>query len=476
MKRINTKGFTLLELIVAITIMALIGGTITSLLVFGYNVYGRANRDYQAQSDLKLALEEINSLVRYSKAMFAVPDADFRDKEWNYIALNDDNTAIVKYTWDSNQNDHIMTSMIGPYEGVTFDIVFYKENSMDKDNTIKVYFEMNHSDGTTQRFNIQTGYEALNSLQVVDYGTESHPARALAYRTDDFHYENNKLKVNITLVLDTSGSMSTLLGSSSRIAVLKERTKSLINAFSLNTNDDVEINIALIPFSNNANNVKVFRNVKTEKSDLEEDIDSLTANGGTNIGDGLRRAYFHLLDKSTSQINNANPNEEYIIKNYNILLTDGVATYHTLRRTCTSSFFGICFRYSYQFYLDGGSVNSNIVLGGTGNEPSPGTVIDYTLEPLSDDNLEYIRQVGLKYKSDLPLIGYIAEDKRITSYIIGFAGVDTAQISFIAEKTDTIPERVFDATDENSLELSFTNIQLSITNDTWHYLGPKLVE
>ena len=158
-----------------------------------------------------------------------------------------------------------------------------------KDNTIQIYFEMFHQDGTIKRFNIQTGYEALNSLQVVDYGTEINPARALAYRSDDFHFENFLLKVNITLILDVSGSMNSTLGGGSswytdqrdtRASIMKDKTRGLIESFAQNTNDDVEINIALVPFSSGANYVKVFRNVKTEKASLLSDVDSLCGTNG----------------------------------------------------------------------------------------------------------------------------------------------------------------------------------------------------
>ena len=94
------KGFTLIELIVVITIMGLIGGTVTSLLLFGYNVYGDVSEDFDAQVALRSSLQELSKTMRFAKAMFAVPGTEYLDDEWNYIGLNEDKTMIIDYKWD----------------------------------------------------------------------------------------------------------------------------------------------------------------------------------------------------------------------------------------------------------------------------------------------------------------------------------------------------------------------------------------
>jgi len=502
MRKNLKKGFTLLELIVVMTIIALIGGSVTSLLVFGYDVFGKANQDFQVQADMRLALENTNRMIRYANAMFAVPGTEYLDAEWNYIGLNEDNTMIINYEWDSVNETHIQTPMVGPYEGVTFNIGFYKEDNMEKDNSIQVYFEMYSNDGTVRRFNIQTGYEALNSLQVVDYGTELFPATALAYRSDDFHFENYLLKVNITLILDVSGSMNWKLNGDStstlslrRNYILKEKTRGLIESFALNTNDDIEINIALVPFSTSGNNVKVFRNVKTEKAALLSDVDSLcngnyyNCSGGTNTGDGMRRAYYSLLSKSQYEIDNMSTTRDTKIKNYNIFLTDGDTTYRSIFQFQTGSYNeSVCVRwnkrgnsclewgtqevptYETQFFTDNGNITESTstiytgpYLGGNGSSTST-------------TNNNYVAAIGAMLGGVLPVNNYTGDELYVTNYIIGFtSSVSDSAINFIATSTDTPTERIYRASSGDDLALSFTEIQLSITNDTWHFLGPSLV-
>ena len=503
----NKKGFTLIELIVVIAIMGLIGGSVTGLLIFGLDIFGLANRDFQMQTDVRMALEDTSKLVRFAKAMFAVPDVDYKDDEWNYIGLNEDSTMIVNYVWDpslGSDGGHQAIPMVGPYEGVTFNIGFYKEDNMQKDNTIQVYFEMFHQDGTVKRFNIQTGYEALNSLQVVDYGTELNPARALAYRSDDFHYENYLLKVNITLILDISGSMDDSLtgeknveSENRRITILKEKTAQLIESFAMNTNDDVEINIALVPFNSAANDVTSFWNVKSEaeKEDLLDAVASLCRGNdqicsntisGTNTGDGMRRAYYRLLQKSQAQVNDSTITRDYKIKNYNIFLSDGITTFRTLNYIQTGtesvyecSWWGYCRWVDYPVFSREhftGDGNINLKTPPTNGPAGAYFESDGSGMNTSPTEWDYVETIGAMLGGVLPVTGH-DEELTVTSYVIGFTEGISQEVVYDIAGTMSVPdERVYFANDGDSLSLSFSDIQLSITNDTWHYLGPKLVE
>lgn len=460
MKTLNKKGFTLLEIIVVIAILGTVMSMIFGLLFYGFDVFQLTSKDYQVQSDVRIAMEKTNSLVRYSRALFAVPDIDYLDPEWSYIGLNSDRTELINYKWDSATKTHIQEIMAGPYDGITFRIGFDKTNNLSKDNTLRMYFESFSSEGTIKRYEIKSGYEALNSLQVINYGTLTNPATALAYREEEYVYENYKLVVNIAMVLDVSGSMAWGIvdpnhdvskNNPSRISILEDQSKALVAQFAANSNSDVSINLALVPFSTYAKTPSIFYNVKdsTQKNSLITKIENLNANGSTNTGDGLRRAYYELLKKQTSDLKDATV--DTLVKNYTIILVDGDSN--------TSSMYGVSsgwWNWNEYFFEDDGTIDNcsfSYYYCSTGYVSS---------ESLAND---YVSLMG----------GKLIDPNFVSNYVISFAkSALPTQIAFIATATNTPEQRVFYASDADQLGLSFTEIQMSITNDLWQFLGPKL--
>jgi uncharacterized protein YegL len=106
---------------------------------------------------------------------------------------------------------------------------------------------------------------------------------------------------------------------SRRISYLKNSLTSLVNQFSVSKYSS---NISLVPFSDAANNPRPMIDVTTAsgKSTVRSLITSLNAEGGTNTGDGIRRAYY--------QINNSR-DADIVSREYIIILVDGVTTAHT---------------------------------------------------------------------------------------------------------------------------------------------------
>lgn len=462
--KLDKKGFTLLELIVVIGIIGLVITTILSILIFGYDVYGKTTNEFTLQSQVKLSMEQISTMVRDSRAVFAVPDTGYYDAEWNYIAVSDDGRTIESHVWNPTLNSHVVSVLVGPFEDITFNIGFDKENSMSKDNTLRMYYEAYTNEGTIKRFDIKSGYEALNALQVVDYGTVDNPATVLAYRSDDFAYENFNLVVNIALVLDVSGSMGASLSNSTRIQILREKSNELIQQFSQNTNDDVSIYMSLVPFSFHANETTEFYNVKQASSRnlLINRVNGLRASGNTNTGDGLRRAYHQLVNKQAQDLNDAT--EDTIIKNYTIILVDGQSNTHSERAQLRRS----CFLFWCSNSWNNGSFlteDGDVVSDGISGSNNSWYNIYYNSSSTTNAN-NYVNTTG----------AMISDDEMFTNYLIAFSNdVEASEIQLIANATNTPEERQFWAADDNQLGLSFTDIQLSITNDLWHFLGPNLV-
>lgn len=482
MKKLNRKGFTLIELLGVITIIGMVLSMIYGLLLFGVNVFKKTSDDFVIQSDVRLAMEKTNKLVRFSTALFAVPNVEYMDDEWNYIGMNQDHTMIINYTWDTATKTHVEEVMVGPYNGMTFNIGFEKNNNLSTDNDLKLYFESFSENGNSKRYDIKSGYEALNSLQVINYGTLTHPATALAYRGEDFSYENNII-VNIAMVLDTSGSMGSGLvnpngsistSNPSRISVLIAQSKVIVEQFASNPNNNVSINIALVPFSSYAKTPSSFYDVKTSsaKNSLMATLDAIKASGNTNTGDALRRAYYALNTKQISDLSTATAGTE--IKNYTVILVDGESNNSSMANTsstltvwgCVSWFWGRCSKEGYvsstswesHYYLNDGTINA-CSFTPTSTSCTPGYV-----NSISQANT-YVDLMG----------EYLSNHDFVSNYLVSFAtDVSQSQIVYIATSTNIPDARVFYATNASQLGLSFTEIQMAITNDLWQILGPKL--
>lgn len=99
------------------------------------------------------------------------------------------------------------------------------------------------------------------------------------------------------------------------------------------------IDIKLVPFNTSANSsddaVYAFRNAKIYTSALLTAVNNLSPGGGTNTGDGLRRAYWALYN------HNHEVGAGVRASNYLIVLVDGVTTFGSV---ITRNFYleGIC--------------------------------------------------------------------------------------------------------------------------------------
>ncbi|WP_341876137.1 vWA domain-containing protein [Defluviitalea saccharophila] len=120
----------------------------------------------------------------------------------------------------------------------------------------------------------------------------------------------------IALVLDVSGSMADSMGGKTKLAALKDTAKQLVEEYK-----GEKVRISLIQYSNSADNPTKFYDMKinSDVTELKNKISSMSANGATNIGDGMRRGYYQLLNSG-----NENANK------YMIVMTDGVPQGFTL--------------------------------------------------------------------------------------------------------------------------------------------------
>lgn len=126
----------------------------------------------------------------------------------------------------------------------------------------------------------------------------------------------NKQK-DIILIMDTSGSMKWVpdsermpsYGEKSRLTIIKEVAKKFIDKFK----DDGKGFIGIVEYDDNGKVTLKLTNVKSNNiNSVYSIINNMSAGGSTNIGDGIRNAYY--------EIQGSNGHEKYVI-----LMTDGIA-------------------------------------------------------------------------------------------------------------------------------------------------------
>lgn len=473
MKQRQSKiGVTLIELVIAISLLSLVSATAFSLLFFGINVVKESNKEAEIQHSARMVLYETSDIIRYSTAVFTIPRSSFRpdnlDSGWDYIGINEvivqpaqgGNPAvtshqIVKYTYNTITNTHVPNVLLRAQSGINYAFVFDKVSPQDEDCLLQFTIE-GFPEGSLDEFGlpratltITSEVEARNSLQVIDLATPGDPAYAIAYRNDE---RQKSVVGHVVMVLDTSGSMADdLYGRTnrvpSRISILKTEANTLVDGFAQEDN----IDIGLVPFDTSANtpdNMPVtFFNAKTDALNLKSKINALQAVGGTNTGDGLRRAYWAF------KTHNDTVPAGIVAKNYLIILVDGVTTFASVISNSNRN-----------YYTQDGNVDEGYL---DRNDPyDPGGQIAGNGSSLDSKGTGYVNEMGSRLN-----FGNYAK-----AYVIGFSAISSElnSVSDIASACGTPADRVFIAGSQDDLTQVFATIRQDIVNDLWYLQGPDL--
>lgn len=480
------KGFTIIELMIAMAIALIILPLGYMIIFSGSKAHLDGIDEYQLQSDMRVAAEHMNSVIRYSTVVFGVTEDDFNPNHgvpltsgWSYIGSCPDD-GIVHYQYDSSTDSHNKTILIENKDDIIFNAEFIDKNPDIDDKLVKFILTGDLTD-SSKTVSIDTELQALNSLQVVDRGHEFNRSVALAYRSDPRPVAE-KSHAAIAMVLDVSGSMSWNMDGNtpswnedSRIDILKEVAKDFV--------DELEhSSVSLVPFSRNANNPMSFKEVEDEtgKAQLISDINSLNADGGTNTGDGLRRGYYQLeyFNDNKEAYGVADKN----ILNYMIILVDGVTTMASAVINVNDA--GSYYLGDFVEFVDGDSdIGSSLWYRSTntgshrfsGNLAS-GTYYAYNLpriighgnelDPYGED---YVDEMGLKIRNS---------SLDIKAFVIGFSNRnwELESVDDIADATGATSSvegvNYYIATDQTQLEDIFEDIGGQILADLWHVSGP----
>lgn len=457
----HSAGVTLMEIIIVLAIMGIVATSAFSIIQFGNKMIRLSQNEYEFQFSTRNVLENTSKTIRYSSALFAVPKSSFREdnlsKGWDYIGLTEVvitpaqgatpavvGNAVIKYQYDVTTNKHIPITLMPAQKGVTYRFVFNKINPQDEDSllqfTIKSYKEgsVDAFGQPTPELVITSEVEAKNALQVIDLGTALDPSVAIAFRIDD---RSQNVVGHVAMVLDKSGSMADNLAGGSngtkRITILKNEATTLINSFAKEDNIDIQ----LVPFATSANNPNAFYNSKSQTSDLLTIINNLNALGGTNTGDGLRRAYRGLA------AHNASVGAGVKASNYIIILVDGVTTFGSVISNANRT-----------FVTDNSNVNENRINNG-------GQIIGVG-NNLDADGTAYVNTIGAMIKTN--------NFARV--YVIGFSSIasELRSVNDIATACGATTDHVYTAGSATALTEVFESIRQDIVNDLWYLQGPDL--
>lgn len=166
LRKINNKGFTLLEVILVLSILTILTGSIFSLLFFGKNAYDKGSNQINLQSDVFLASNYLTEETRVGTEVTLlqqVPE-DF-DIQYQYFFLDDngklihwqvdqgqiqkrqvtDNLKSLAFTKSTDTNNLLQVSITGEYRGKNFDVIteilILNERDIEGENGVALRFK-----------------------------------------------------------------------------------------------------------------------------------------------------------------------------------------------------------------------------------------------------------------------------------------------------------------------------------------------
>lgn len=528
-KKIYKKGFTLIELIIAIALTTITIIISVNMFFFGTNAHRKTFDEYKIQSDVRIATEQVTNIVRYSKAVFGVPypfveSTSKMDPGWSYFMVSPDGKRIVSMDYNNTTKIHEERVVVEEQDDIEYEMIFEKDKNAKTDNVMiyKIYAYVIDESGNRVRDKIvfESTVEAINAVQVADKGTAAAPSIALAYRNDGQTSGKGKNQIAyITIITDVSGSMNLTPNGSgnvgyentnARIRFVREALagtnqnpeKGIIQQFSKEEN----VFLSLVPFSTTANYPNTIDNSNPdERHSIYEVFDeehkgnmisiakALKANGGTNTGDALRQAY-HLHDDFRTRMG-IKPEDQ--IHHYMILLIDGQTTYETRLQTWedNGSYERINNPRRHYIWNPYGEIANSEIYVEKGNidliySNSPYTQITVN-NPIRNQyygsrfsDLELINITGngsstitnsLAIKTLGNSIKNFDEGNSIKSYLIAYASGLTNEINYIGSSIGTETDHIYKYDDTGfKLDEIFKNIANDIMADFWLATGPQI--
>jgi len=91
----NNKGFTLIELMITIAILAVVITVVSSFLLFGYRTYGGGTTQFDVQSDIRTTIDFIINETRNTNEVYIINVADVPNTNDGYKYVYLESNAIM---------------------------------------------------------------------------------------------------------------------------------------------------------------------------------------------------------------------------------------------------------------------------------------------------------------------------------------------------------------------------------------------
>ncbi|MDR1210571.1 MAG: prepilin-type N-terminal cleavage/methylation domain-containing protein [Clostridiales bacterium] len=344
------KGFTLIELILSLTLILAVFGICGTVLAQALRASGDSKQEIDAQSKARKAADYVVSHIRASNSLYILPGKAFdpeavgldANKIWNYVGMRTDadddgreTVSLVSYTWNKGTGARDERVLAGPYTRTDISLTFSKNPDPDsKMVTLLLSGNKLNAAGNVIRenwVNIETTIDASNVVMVKDLSEGEGVAVAWSEEK-----RADLGSANISFVYDISEDMSVPYDGEStpRAQVLNRDMKYFMERFETSTS----LWYSLIPYNEAANSVYPFADAALGITDLKAHIDATTASpaGMANPGDGLRRAYYEFVKLKADHPET----QERGARNVVILVTCGEPKGLTADLTCVPEDFG----------------------------------------------------------------------------------------------------------------------------------------
>lgn len=477
------KGFTLLEVILTLAILLIVISFPTRFFLFGSQVQKLSADETEIQASTRLISEHINYITRFATKTHSIPKSSFqysedgvRDPYTSYIGITKNGHVVIDKPGEEEDDPRIVEYVAKKQPGIDYEIIFDQE-MYDKDgessngeeeklDTVLSFSIVGKKDNKVVT-EVISSVELLNSINIDHLGTDSDPAVALAFsmvEPGSQEWVEVSPDAYITMVLDISGSMNWDMDGKSesvtnpRIDILKSNANKMIDRLA---NMNFDIYVCLVPFSTSANNPGDFYNVNDEEdlNDLKNEVDVLTANGATNTGDGIRRAYHQLKNITDPLIEDGKSYSDFT--QHMMVLVDGATNRESRERV---GWFGS------KYFLGDGNVYS-------------GWFANPYINSISNNDNDYVAHLG-EYLIKNHTYTFEEETKQvINTFVIGFSNVEDDQesledignaINGKSFEDESGEKRYIIATNAGELDFAFGQFETEVENSLWVITRPKL--